>query len=74
MGNLTSLYSQWSPRFLSVLRIVTAFLFMQHGGQKLFGFPAPAHGAHPLLSLMGVAGFWNSSVGCSCCWGCSPGR
>ncbi len=56
MGDLTSLYSQWSPRFLSVLRIVTAFLFMQHGGQKLFGFPAPAHGAHPLLSLMGVAG------------------
>ena len=44
MANLGSFYSQWSPRVLSVLRIVTAFLFMQHGGQKLFGFPAPPAG------------------------------
>jgi putative oxidoreductase len=29
---------------------------MQHGGQKLFGFPAPMPAAHPLLSLIGVAG------------------
>ena len=29
------------PRVLSILRIVTAFMFMQHGGQKLFGYPAP---------------------------------
>jgi putative oxidoreductase len=56
MADLGSFYSRWSPRVLSVLRIVTAFLFMQHGGQKLFGFPAPSQAAHPLLSLMGVAG------------------
>ena len=56
MADLNSFYSQWAPRILSVLRIVTAFLFMQHGGQKLFGFPAPSQAAHPLFSLIGVAG------------------
>jgi putative oxidoreductase len=56
MANQSSFDSRWSPRFLSVLRIVTAFLFMQHGGQKLLGFPAPAQAAHPLLSLIGLAG------------------
>jgi putative oxidoreductase len=56
MTSLSSFYSPWSPRFLSVLRIVTAFLFMQHGGQKLLSFPAPPQAMHPLLSLIGVAG------------------
>jgi putative oxidoreductase len=48
---------------LSVLRIIAAFLIMQHGAQKIFGMfvppPAPgaaAQGAPPLMSLMGVAG------------------
>jgi putative oxidoreductase len=56
MANSGLVYSQWAPRVLSILRLVTAFLFMQHGGQKLFGFPAPPQTAHPLLSLIGVAG------------------
>jgi putative oxidoreductase len=56
MADPSSFYSQWLPRFLSILRIVTAFLLMQHGGQKLFGFPAPSQAAIPLLSLIGVAG------------------
>ena len=29
----------WSPRMLSVLRIMTALLYLQHGLAKLFGFP-----------------------------------
>lgn len=29
----------WAPYALSVLRIVTALVFMQHGTQKLFAFP-----------------------------------
>ena len=29
----------WAPRMLSILRIVTALIFMEHGTQKLFGFP-----------------------------------
>ncbi|HEU0276825.1 MAG TPA: DoxX family protein [Rhodanobacteraceae bacterium] len=28
-----------SPYLLSILRIVAAFLFMQHGAEKLLGFP-----------------------------------
>ena len=46
----------WTPRVLSLLRIVSAFLFMQHGGQKLLGFPAPQRHAFDLFSLSGVAG------------------
>ena len=34
----------WSPRILSVLRIITGFLFLWHGSQKLFGFPPSAQG------------------------------
>ncbi len=57
MTDLNSIHSRWSPRILSVMRIVVALLFMQHGAQKLFGFPAPPGAATPpLLSLLGVAG------------------
>jgi len=34
----------WSPRILSVLRIITGFLFLWHGSQKLFAFPPSAQG------------------------------
>ncbi|MHB8909969.1 MAG: DoxX family protein [Syntrophales bacterium] len=57
MAELDSFLSRWSPRILSVMRIVVALLFVQHGAQKLFGFLAPPEAAStPLLSLMGVAG------------------
>jgi putative oxidoreductase len=57
MVYLDSFSSRWSPRLLSVLRIVAAFLFMPHGAQKLFGFLAPQHAVSPpLLSLLGLAG------------------
>ena len=29
----------WAPRLLSVLRIVSALIFLEHGAQKLLGFP-----------------------------------
>jgi len=44
------------PHVLSLLRIVTAFLFMQHGAQKIFGFPAPQRYEFELFSMSGVAG------------------
>ncbi len=46
----------WSPRILSLTRIVVALMFMQHGGQKLFGFPAPQNAPLELFSLYGMAG------------------
>jgi putative oxidoreductase len=51
-------WSSWSPRLLSVLRIVAAFLFMQFGTAKLFAFPAaimPGGGTVSIASLVGVA-------------------
>jgi len=47
-----------APKLLGLLRIVTALLFMQHGFQKLFGFPDAGHHPGPfvLLSLAGIAG------------------
>ena len=48
---------KWGPCLLSVLRTVAAFLYMAHGTQKLFVWPAsePGH-AVSLFSLMGLAG------------------
>ena len=45
-----------APWMLSVLRIVAAFLFMEHGGQKLFNFPPSAHPMAHLPPMMLVAG------------------
>lgn len=56
MANLDSFYAAWTPRLLSVLRIVAAFLFIAHGAQKLFNYPASPNGAAPIASLMGFAG------------------
>ena len=46
----------WEPRALSVLRIVTGLLFLEHGTGKLLGFPPSDHAAPTLLSLIGVQG------------------
>ena len=47
---------QWSPRVLSILRIIIGFLLIWHGSQKLFGFPPSARGGDGGLSpLMVVA-------------------
>lgn len=49
--------SPWRGRMLSVLRIVVALLYIEHGTQKLFGFPPPPQPMHfGLASLFGVAG------------------
>jgi putative oxidoreductase len=38
------------------LRIITGFLFLAHGSQKLFGFPGDRAAAPDLLTLIGLAG------------------
>lgn len=47
--------SPLAPQALALLRIMTGLLFMQHGTQKLLGFPAPLGegGALPPLMLVG---------------------
>ena len=50
-------FQEWSPRLLSVLRIVTAFLFLFHGTAKLFQIPHQAMFDNlQLMSLMGLQG------------------
>jgi len=39
---------QYRPYVLSILRIMTALLFLQHGMAKVFGFPS--HGEMPVFS------------------------
>ncbi|MED5511070.1 MAG: DoxX family protein [Pseudomonadota bacterium] len=46
----------WRPRVLSLVRIISAFLFMAHGTQKMFGFPAEQRYPFELFSLSGAAG------------------
>lgn len=58
-SSIISKWQSWSPQLLSILRIVAAFLFLQFGTAKLFGFPAPVMpggGTAPLGSLAGIAG------------------
>ena len=52
----TWLLKAWSPWLLSVLRIVTAFLYLLHGTQKLFGVPHSARGAVALAPRLEAAG------------------
>jgi putative oxidoreductase len=49
-------FATWSPRMLSVLRIITGLLFLEHGTQKLLGFPPPANPGPALVSLLGLQG------------------
>jgi putative oxidoreductase len=52
---MSTALDRWSPYALAVLRIVTALIFMEHGTQKLLGFPAPPEGGTPpLFSLFGI--------------------
>jgi putative oxidoreductase len=47
----------WAPQVLSVLRIVAALLFIQHGSAKLFHVPHQAMFDHvQLMSLLGLQG------------------
>ena len=57
MANLDSFYATWTPRVLSILRIVAAFMLIAHGAQKLFGFMAPpGMPAFPAFSQMWIGG------------------
>ena len=47
----------WAPYLLSVLRIIAALLFFEHGTQKLFGYPpGQPYTGFPDFSMLGVGG------------------
>ncbi len=56
MADLNTFYTNWTPRFLSVLRIIAGFLFVWHGSQKFFNFPpatpAPTSDSMPPIILV----------------------
>jgi len=57
-------FQAWAPRALSVLRIVTAFLFMMHGTAKLFQIPHQAmFDGLQLMSLIGLQGVLEAGGG-----------
>lgn len=45
-----------APKVLGFLRIIAGLMFMQHGAQKIFGFPVEAMGPFQIASQMGVGG------------------
>jgi putative oxidoreductase len=56
--NLAASRAAWEPRILSILRIMTGLLYLQHGLSKVFGFPPSANPRpYVLMTLVpGVAG------------------
>ena len=50
---MTSL-ERWAPYTLSLLRIVAALLFIEHGLQKMIGFPAAGPPMTPLLWVQAI--------------------
>src|ERR1044071_2531447 len=44
----------WAPRLLSLLRIMAALLLLQHGTQKLLGFPAFPPGGRTAPAMMSM--------------------
>ncbi len=54
MASLYASLDRASPYILSILRIIAALLFLQHGLQKYFGFPSAGPAMRPLLYVQGV--------------------
>lgn len=48
--------SAWSPRMLSILRIMAGLLFLEHGTIKFLAFPVPFQMPGPLPTILVVAG------------------
>jgi putative oxidoreductase len=52
----TETLDRYAPYALATLRIVSALIFMEHGTQKLFGFPPSNNPLPALFSLSWTAG------------------
>ncbi len=49
---MSEFVSSWQPKILSVLRIMSALLFMEHGLMKAFHFPIPQPGVPDPLPML----------------------
>lgn len=47
---------KYTPEMLSIVRIVVALLFLEHGTAKLLGFPPSPHGEPAFMTLMWFQG------------------
>jgi putative oxidoreductase len=66
-------WEKWSPYALSILRIVAALMFLEHGLQKYIGFPSAGPPMSSLLWIQGaieivggillLVGAWTRPVG-----------
>ena len=54
MASLYANLNRGRPYILSLLRIIAALLFLEHGLQKYFGFPSAGPHLSPLLYVQGV--------------------
>jgi putative oxidoreductase len=55
---MTETMVAWAPRALSIFRIITGLMIIEHGMAKIIGFPAvPAFANLQPFSLVGAAGF-----------------
>ena len=61
MPNLTA----WAPRVLSLLRIMSGLLYLEHGTQKMLNFPIPGPGAEggPLPPMVMASGILELVLG-----------
>jgi len=57
MNGLNGTLASWAPRVLSLVRIVAALLFLQHGLMKLVGFPMAPPQYPAMFSL-----FWWGAI------------
>ena len=58
MNDRTAALDVWAPRILSLLRIVAALIFLEHGTQKLLGFPAGEHAG----AVFGTMPWWSGAI------------
>lgn len=56
MADALSFWRGSMPHLLSLLRLMTGLLFLQHGTAKILDYPASDFGGRPLLSMTGLSG------------------
>lgn len=54
---------RYTPYALTALRVAAALIFIEHGTQKLFGFPAPPEGGLPAAGSLFWIGAWIELIG-----------